>query len=50
MGKYLRLARRPAIACEFVMQPGHPEPDHHLSGPLPLGHPSPIIPCLESES
>jgi hypothetical protein len=50
MGKYLRLACRLAIACESVMQPGRPEPDHRLSGPLPLGRPSPIIPCLETES
>ena len=49
MGKHLRLACRLAIACESVKQPGHPEPDHRLSGPLPVGPLFPIIPRLETD-
>ena len=49
MGKYLRLAYTLAIACQSVKQPGHPEPDHRLSGPLPVGPLFPIIPRLETD-
>src|SRR5271157_4389978 len=49
MGKYLRLAYTLAIACQSVKQPGHPEPDHRLSGPLRVAPLFPIIPRLETD-
>ena len=50
MGNYLRLACWLAIACESAMQPGGPEPERGLSGPLSVDRLSPIIPRLETES
>jgi len=48
MGKHLRIACRLAIACESI-KPGHPEPNHRLSGPLPVGPLFPIVPRLETD-